>query len=237
MHKVHHWSLMYNKVNKIRGKRPYMVKYSNRKQRPQKGSGRARMGSLKACGRIKGGKAFAPIPKIYRYHLNTKIKLKGLCAALSGKLAEGKIVVLNNDDITLERNMKNKIVPIRGEKEMFLFVHPKQSNLKLVKAMKNMNYFKSVNPNTINMIDLLKFDKLVFTEQSLKEFQILMLAYTFFVLKPKVIENEFVEQVLNLNYDTNQPDAKYTKYDPEIGFEPSFNLLKDYYQKYTQYRD
>ena len=57
------------------------------------------MGSLKACGRIKGGKAFAPIPKMYRYHLNIKTKLRGLCAALSGKLAEGKIIIVNDDKV------------------------------------------------------------------------------------------------------------------------------------------
>lgn len=57
------------------------------------------MGSLKACGRINGGKAFGPIPKIFMFHLNVKIKLKGICAALSGKLAEGKIIITDNDNV------------------------------------------------------------------------------------------------------------------------------------------
>lgn len=59
------------------------------------------MGSLKSCGRINGAKAFGPVPKLYEYHLNVRIKLKGLCAALSAKLAEGKIIILSDDNIKL----------------------------------------------------------------------------------------------------------------------------------------
>ena len=60
--------------------------------------------------------------------------------------------------------MKNKVVPIRGNKELYLYVHSKQHNIKYVNALNHLSCFKTINPNQINIVDLLKYDKIVFTE-------------------------------------------------------------------------
>lgn len=62
---------------------------SRKKLFRQKGTGRARAGFRRAAGRVGGGKAFAHVPKDFRYHLPEKVKILGLKAVLSAKLAEG----------------------------------------------------------------------------------------------------------------------------------------------------
>lgn len=50
--------------------------------------------------------------------------------------------------------------------------------------------------------------------------------------KPKAESNEIIENILNLNFDKSQPDFQKPVFNPEEGFEPTFQILKDYYQKY-----
>jgi large subunit ribosomal protein L4 len=63
-----------------------MTAGSGRKMRPQKGTGKARLGDKRAPRLRKGGKAHGAKPVVYSFHLNSKIKLKALCALLTGKL-------------------------------------------------------------------------------------------------------------------------------------------------------
>ena len=79
---------------------------SGSKPRPQKGQGKARLGNIRAPGRNKGVKAHGAKPKIYSYHLNDKIKLKALKSLLSAKLLEGKIRIVDSEDL-VEAKTKN----------------------------------------------------------------------------------------------------------------------------------
>jgi large subunit ribosomal protein L4 len=72
-----------------------MTAGSGKKMRPQKKSGRARMGDKRAPHLRKGGKVHGAKPVIYSFHLNAKIKLKALCALLTAKLVEGKIKIVD----------------------------------------------------------------------------------------------------------------------------------------------
>lgn len=87
---------MFNKVTYHRTLKPYAVSGSGRKPRPQKGSGRARQGNLRGSGKKKGGKSWGHIPKVFAFSLPIKIKLRGLVSALSAKLAEGKVIIIDN---------------------------------------------------------------------------------------------------------------------------------------------
>lgn len=76
-------------------KRQGEVHGSGRKPRPQKGTGRARLGNKRASGRYKGGKAFGPVPWDFTILLPLKVKFKGIISTLSAKLAEGKVIILD----------------------------------------------------------------------------------------------------------------------------------------------
>jgi len=86
-----------------------------------------------------------------------------------------------------------------GENEKFLFVHPKYPNKKFKKSIESIQNYKAINPNQVNVKELLNHDKLVFTKKSLKEFTELFLAYLFYLNKPKAVVNERVNKILCFN--------------------------------------
>jgi large subunit ribosomal protein L4 len=86
---------MFDKKTHNRTLKPYDVQGSGRKPRPQKGSGRARLGNIRGSGKRRPGKSWGHIPKVFTYTIPVKMKLKGLVSALSAKLAEGKIFVID----------------------------------------------------------------------------------------------------------------------------------------------
>ena len=86
---------MFHKVTYHRTLKPYDVAGTGAKPRQQKGSGRARWGNLRGSGKKKGGKNWGHIPKVFAFTIPIKVKLKGLVSALSAKLAEGKVIVID----------------------------------------------------------------------------------------------------------------------------------------------
>ena len=72
-----------------------MLSMSRRKPHKQKGSGRARQGFKGSAIHMKGGKPHGSVPKDFRYHLPEKVKIQGLKAVLSAKLAEGIFYLFN----------------------------------------------------------------------------------------------------------------------------------------------
>lgn len=161
------------------------------------------------------------------------MKLKGLAAALSGKLAEGKIVVVDSEKCgSFKTKELKKVLIDTGDKELYLFVTPKFCDGNFIKAMRNLKRYKSVDVNCLNILEILKFDKIVFTQKSLQEFTQLFLALSFMYYKPKAIVDKSIEDILNYNFSRDQPDKEDYVFDPKEGFEPSFEILKDYYERY-----
>ncbi len=83
----------------------------------------------------------------------------------------------------------------------------------------------------------MKFDKLLFTVESLKELTNLLLAAKFMSFKPMIIKDQKIEEILNFNFSTEQPDQEKPVFDPEEGFEPKFQVLSDYYKEYSKLRE
>ena len=78
----------------------------------QKGTGRARQGSIRSPQWVGGGVVFAPKPRDYSFKLNKKVKRLALQSALSTKVAEGKIIVL--DELTLSEVKTKEMVKVLG---------------------------------------------------------------------------------------------------------------------------
>lgn len=90
IHRVYQWSILWDKKTTYTTPRPGMLSMTRRKPFRQKGTGRARQGFAGSAIHVKGGKAHGSVPKDFRYHLPEKVKIQGLKAMLSAKLAEGK---------------------------------------------------------------------------------------------------------------------------------------------------
>ena len=99
LHSVVVWQLAARRQGTHSAKTRGEVKGTTRKPWPQKGGGRARAGDLKAPHMRGGGVAFAPKPRNYYYALPQKIRRLGLRVALSAKYAEGRLVIVDDDDL------------------------------------------------------------------------------------------------------------------------------------------
>ncbi len=136
----------------------------------QKGTGRARQGSTRSPQWTHGGVVFAPKPRDYSYRLNKKVKRIALKSALSSKLAEGKLIVL--DDIAME-DYKTKTVigiidAIKAEKAYFV---TGEVNKVFVKSAANIEGVGTAEAGSINVYDILAHDTLVLTVDAVKKIE------------------------------------------------------------------
>ena len=136
----------------------------------QKGTGRARQGSTRAPQWTHGGIVFAPKPRDYRFSLNRKVKKLALLSAISSKLAEGKLIVL--DKIEMEEYKTKTVVGMMKalNTENALVVN-NATNLFFVKSAANIPGVKAARVNTINTYDILKYDTLILTQDAVKQLE------------------------------------------------------------------
>ena len=127
----------------------------------QKGTGHARQGSTRAPQWRHGGIVHAPKPRDYSYSLNKKVRRLAILSALSDKVLEGKLIVL--DELKLE-TYKTKVVADcfkaigAGKKTLVVL---EDNNAFAVKSIANIKGAKSAQVNTINTYDIINADTLV----------------------------------------------------------------------------
>ena len=147
------------------------VSGGGRKPWKQKGTGRARQGSIRAPQWFKGGIALGPKPRDYRYTINKKEKRLAIKSVLSSKVLEENLVVVDKLDLK-EIKTKNMVKALENLKVegKALIVLP-ENNLNVQKSAKNIEGVKTSLTNTINVYDLLKYNKLVLTVDSVKNLE------------------------------------------------------------------
>ena len=136
----------------------------------QKGTGRARQGSTRSPQWTHGGIVFAPKPRDYRFSMNKKVKKLALLSAISSKLAEGKLIVL--DKIEMEEFKTKTVVGMMKalNVENALVVN-NVTNLCFVKSAANIPGVTAARVNTINTYEILKHDTLILTQDAVKELE------------------------------------------------------------------
>lgn len=143
------------------------VSGSGKKLWKQKGTGRARVGSVRSSIWRKGGTVHGPVPRSYAYRLPRKMVLGALRSALSAKLAEEKLTVV--DAWQLE---SHKTKPFRaaldrldGETKTMLLVEL-AANRNLELASRNLDGVKLVAPHALQPYDLLRHDRLLLSKDA-----------------------------------------------------------------------
>ena len=146
------------------------VRGGGRKPYRQKGTGRARQGSIRSPQWVGGGVVFAPKPRDYSFKLNKKVKRLALQSALSTKVAEGKIIVL--DELTLSEVKTKEMVKVLGNiKCDNALIVMDGSNENVMLSARNIPAVKTASVNTINVYDLLKYNNLVVTKEAVEKIQ------------------------------------------------------------------
>lgn len=144
------------------------VSGGGRKPWKQKGTGRARQGSIRAAQWRKGGIVFGPTPRDYSFKINRKERVLALKSALVNKLNEKKLMVIDN--LILD-NFKTKTgVELLNNLKLdgkVLFVASEEAE-NLYMATRNLNNVLVLFPDEINVYDILNADYVVFDEASIK---------------------------------------------------------------------
>lgn len=144
------------------------VSGGGRKPWKQKGTGKARQGSIRAAQWRKGGIVFGPTPRDYSFKINRKERVLALKSALVNKLNEKKLMVIDN--LKLD-NFKTKTgVELLNNLKLdgkVLFVASEEAE-NLYMATRNLNNVLVLFPDEINVYDILNADYVVFDEASIK---------------------------------------------------------------------
>jgi len=142
------------------------VRGGGKKPWRQKGTGRARHGSIRSAQWIKGGIALGPKPRSYSYTIPKKVKRLALKSALSSKVVDNDILVLDN--LAVEEGKTKKMVSILNNLKVdksALIVLSNDSEL-TARAARNIPGVKTAYVNTINVFDLLKYEKFIITKEA-----------------------------------------------------------------------
>ncbi len=147
------------------------VSGGGRKPWRQKGTGHARQGSIRAPQWTHGGVALGPKPRDYSYSLNKKVKRLALKSALSSKVAENNLVVV--DSITMDSFKTKTIVEMLAALNVTgkaLIVLPEVDE-KVIKSANNIAGVKTTLVNTLNTYDVLNYDKFVVVVDAVKKIE------------------------------------------------------------------
>ena len=143
------------------GKRPYR----------QKGTGRARHGSTRSAQYVGGGIIFGPTPRSYSYTVPKKVKRLALKSALSSKVADQKLIVLENMDLDEVKTatVAKALKAIGAGDSSLIVLEGINRNAEL--SARNIKDVKTALVNTINVMDILKYDSLVATKAAVEKIE------------------------------------------------------------------
>lgn len=145
------------------------VRGGGRKPYRQKGTGRARAGSRTQPNWRGGGMVFAVKPRSYRYTTPKKIRRLALKSVLTAKVRADELIVL--DDLTLDafstKQATEVLKAIKANTKAYIVLN--EANDKLVRSFRNIPTVETVDVNSINVYDLMRFDSLIMTKDAVKK--------------------------------------------------------------------
>lgn len=159
-----HMAVLQQLANKRQGtqkaKTRSEVRGGGRKPWRQKGTGHARQGSTRSPQWTGGGVVFAPTPRDYSFKMNKKEKRLALKSALTSRVNEGKLIVVDElkFDAPKTKEFAKVMANLKAEKALVVL---NENDANTVKSAKNIPTVKTALTNTINVYDILKYDTLV----------------------------------------------------------------------------
>ena len=145
------------------------VSGSGRKLWKQKGTGRARIASLRSPLWKGGGNAHGPQPRDWSYNLPKKMRKRAICSALSERLREGNLIIV--DEWKFDQGKTKEFINALGTLKLDgkILIVDSLKNTKLVLASRNVQTAKVVNSYGMNIYDLINHQKLGLTPQAVEE--------------------------------------------------------------------
>lgn len=147
------------------------VRGGGRKPFRQKGTGRHRQGSTTDPSQVGGGVAFAPKPRSYRYSVPKKVKRLAMKSALSAKVAEKEIIVLDElkFDAPKTKEMIKVLANIKADKKALIITAEKDENV--VKSAANIPGVKTALVGTMNVYEIVNHNSFIVTKEAVEKIE------------------------------------------------------------------
>ena len=149
----------------------YEVRGGGKKPWRQKGTGHARQGSTRAPQWRHGGVALGPKPRSYRFSLNKKVRQLAIKSALSSKVLENEMIVV--DAITTDefktKTMVNMLKAIGADTKTLIVLD--SADKKVIKSANNIEDVKTTQVNTLNVYDILNCNKFVIVKGAVEKLE------------------------------------------------------------------
>ena len=170
LHEVVRSQLVSKRVGTAASKTRGMVAGSTRKLFRQKGTGNARAGSIKSPLRKGGGIIFGPSPRCYAYNVPKKVRKLALKMALSSKLEDKKLYVI--DDFNLEEIKTKALAQVLSTLDLNdLLIVSDAEDMNLALSSRNIPDVKVIKTAGLNVYDILKFKNLLLVESTIKSIE------------------------------------------------------------------
>ena len=142
------------------------VRGGGRKPWRQKGTGRARQGSIRSPQWVGGGTVFGPTPRSYSYKLPKKVRRLALKSALSSKVKDENIVVLESlaMDAPKTKEVIKMLDALKVNEKALIVTADKDENV--IRSANNLQTVKVLTVQEVNVLDLLMHDKLILTKEA-----------------------------------------------------------------------
>lgn len=142
------------------------VSGGGRKPWRQKGTGRARQGSIRSPQWVGGGTVFGPTPRSYSYKLPKKVRRLALKSALSSKVVEENLVVVDN--IAIETPKTKEVVKMLDalNVDVKTLIVTAEKDEAVVRSANNLQAANVLTAQEVNVLDLLTHDKLILTKEA-----------------------------------------------------------------------
>ena len=137
----------------------------------QKGTGRARQGSIRAPQWIKGGIALGPKPRSYKYTVNKKEKRLAIKSVLSSKVLEKELTVVDKLEVKeiKTKTMVKALADMKVEGKTLIILP--ENNKNVLMSSRNIEGVKTIAANNINIFDLLKYTNLILPVDTVKKLE------------------------------------------------------------------
>lgn len=147
------------------------VSGGGRKPWRQKGTGRARQGSIRAPQWIKGGIALGPKPRSYRYTVNKKERRLAIKSILSSKVLEKELTVVDKLELKeiKTKSMVKALADLKVEGKTLIILP--ENNKNVLMSARNIEGVKTIVANNINVFDLLKYTNLILSVDTVKKLE------------------------------------------------------------------
>lgn len=147
------------------------VRGGGRKPFRQKGTGRARQGSIRAPHYRGGGVSFAPKPRSYGYKLAKNIRRKALYSVLTSKLQDNEIIVLDSINLEDYSTKKAKEILDNIKVEGKAYIVTADNDPKVYRSFRNIDKINTTQAQFINVYDLLRYGTLVLTKDAVAKLE------------------------------------------------------------------